>query len=624
MPFNQTRSPSFIGFLKKIPIFQGLDVEILLDNIKAEQLHLLKGEAVYTQGESYHRGVYFIESGSARLIDPSAKKRGETENAAEIHLKPSDPIGLSAFLGKTVYLLRAEAVSDLDLIFLNDSSIYALMTASADFRLRFKELVASRLKSVRTISSRYQNIPVYSSVGSVMTSPVISIHPSATLKEAAAVMAKHQVNALILITKRLTIKGFITAASIVKNYSAALEEGEIVNYATTPFTLPLSYPLNVAYEAMKKLNEDYAVIIHKKKPVGLVSKAELSALISETSVTFAASIAEVDTVQELKERVLAFPALFTNYMNNAHSLSELMPKLANWHRIIKKRAFELSCAEFENIHKRLPSNFCITSAGGNALAELGLSFMQSNSMIIMTKDKKEISLCRKFARYFSETLEEIGYSYNSNGVSLNNPAMAKSAEEWKDYFSKTLVKNTPNTAEIRILLDSVYFCGDEEIYWDYRWSLTSLLQERRFIPKELLLLQKRVKLPISDYEYFSTDGQGEGIDLKSSALDFLTNLTQIYAIAGEISHIDTPRRLRHLVRTGLISEELSQDISFAYETIINIIIHEHLDQHLNNRPINFYVTPSKLSIRASKQLKRALHISKMFLSEAIAKFEGAF
>ncbi|MDR2105662.1 MAG: DUF294 nucleotidyltransferase-like domain-containing protein [Deferribacteraceae bacterium] len=370
------------------------------------------------------------------------------------------------------------------------------------------------------------------------------------------------------------------------------------------------------------MNEDYAVIVNKKKPAGIVSKAELSALISETSVTFAASIAAVSSIQELKVRVLAFPALFSNYMNNAHSLSELTPKLANWHRIIKKRAFELALTDFENSDNNPLPNFCITSAGGNALAELGLSFMQSNAMIIASDNKKEIARCRKFALHFSEVLAQIGYAYNNNGVSLNNPSMAKSVEEWQRYYSHALAKNISNVAEIRTLLDSVYFCGDEELYWDYRAALTALLQERRFIPRELLAHQKRVKLPISDYEYFVTDGVNEGIDLKSHALDFITNLTQIYAIAAEISHTDTPRRLRHMVRVGLIPEKLSQDIIFAYETIINIIIHEHLEQQYRNLPINFYVNPNKLSVRASKQLKLALHISKSYLNVAAVKFEG--
>ncbi|MDR2401668.1 MAG: DUF294 nucleotidyltransferase-like domain-containing protein [Deferribacteraceae bacterium] len=606
--------------MEKIPVFQGIAPEILFDSIvKPEQLHLLKGEAVYTQGETYHRGVYFIESGDVTLIE--SRENEESASTREISLKANDAVGISTFIGKTVYLLRAEAASDLNLIFINDTNIYSLMTASPVFRRRFKELLAERLKSVKTITNRYQNIPIYSNVGSVMTSPIISIHPSATLKDAADAMAKHQVNALLLTTKRQTVKGIITAASVVKNYGAA-EGARVLDYAAPPFTFPLSYPLNVAYEAMKKLNEDYAVIIHRKKPLGLVSKAELSALLAETSVTFAASVAQVTSIDELKQRVLTFPLLFSNYMNNAYSLSELIPKLANWHRIVKKRAFEIAYADFENTHKRPLTNFCITSAGGNALAELGLSFMQLNSMIIMSDDKSEVSLCRKFAHHFSETLAKIGYEHNTSGVSLNNPDMAKSFGEWEGYFSKTLTKNIANVACIRTLLDSVYFCGDDEIYWDYRSMLSALLQERRFIPKELLQYQKRMKLPISDYEYFITDGIKEGIDLKSHALDFLTNLTQVYAIAGEISHTDTPRRLRHMVRIGLISEELAQEVIFAYETIINIIIHEHLDQQLNNRPVNFRIEPAKLSVRASKQLKLALHISKKYLSVAVAKFEG--
>jgi CBS domain-containing protein len=621
LQFNQTLSPALLSALEKVPLFQDIDVKTLLDCIlKAEQHHLLKGEAVYTQGESYHRGIYFIESGRARLIAPNAKKPADDSKAvSEITLKPDDAIGISAFLGKTVYLLKAEALSDLDLIFINDASIYALINASQEFRLRFKELSTSRLKSIGTISPRFLNTTVYPSVGSVMSSPIISVPPSASLKEAALTMGKHQVNALLLTTKRQTLKGIVTASTLLKGWISG--QNAAINSAAAPFTLPLSYPLNVAHEAMKKLNEDYAVIIHKKKPVGLITKAELSTLLSETSVTFAAEIAEVRTVKELRERVLSFPALFTNFMNNAYALSELMPRLANWHRIIQKRAFEISLSEFESTHKRALAVFCITSSGGNAMAELGLFFMQANTMIVQTEDKNEISFCREFAAYFSDTLEQIGYAHNKDGVSLNNPEMIKGSEGWKEYFSGALIKNTSSVAKIRILLDNVYFCGDEEIYWEHRGSLNSLLQERRFIPKELLLYQKRVKLPISDYEYFN-NSKSEGVDLKNNALDFITNLTQIYAITGEISHTDTPRRLRHMVRIGQIPEEFSQDLIFAYETIINIIIHEHIDRLQSNRPIDFLVNPAKLSVRASKQLRRALHISKRYLSESIGKFEG--
>ena len=60
-------------------------------------------------------------------------------------------------------------------------------------------------------------------VGDVMSSPVITIHPTATLKEAATVMKERHIKKIPVITEERKLVGIITQSDIVKNYPAIID-----------------------------------------------------------------------------------------------------------------------------------------------------------------------------------------------------------------------------------------------------------------------------------------------------------------------------------------------------------------------------------------------------------------
>lgn len=617
-------SPALLKNLKKLFIFRDINDQTLLSCLtRVEEIHLLKDELIFRKGESYHKGIYFILSGSVRMFTQDD----------QIELSAGDAVGIATFLGKTMYSVTSVADSDSDIVFIDEPSIYALMDKTPEFRERFMRIIVERLNALERMSTRMIALSAYQSVGGCMSAPLITLHNSKTVVDAAKMMAEHNVGALVIMNRKHVLKGLLTAKYLTHKYLAGATEAPDValaeNYANpTPLMLPQEYPLVETLAEMLRRGEDYALITRRNRPVGIISKSDILGLLSTGSDVFAASVSRITEVEDLRKVVLTLPRILENMMNNTAIFRELLPALTSSHLIIQKRAFEIAKQQYKKKHKfeLLAGSFCIISTGALARREMTLLLIQNNAMILDDKlSDVEVSHYMAFAKLFSDILSQLGYAPNSDGISLDNPDMVKKMSDWAECISVSIHKsNDTNIPYTRVLFDCEKFEGDEPLLWEYKDAIYSTIKEKALFFGRLVNYQSKAKIPISQFGSFIVEKEGDSvgtIDLLENALDFLSYTAQAFSLYADILDTNTVRRLEHLSRKKVLSEEITREAISAYEAIVNLMLHEQLNQTNHGNPINYKLMPSKLSMHSQEQLKRALHIVARFFGEGLAYFK---
>ena len=164
---TQVLPDSILEKIKKQHLFDSLPIEDIKSAVtRFEEIHILTGELAFRKGERYHKGIYFLLSGEIVLSRPNSKIEVSCYNC---------PVGLSTFLGKTMYTMNAVAKSDCDLLFVHELCIYRLMELSDDFRSKLIKDIQLRLTQLDNSSNAFLMQSVYQTVAGVMSSPVISI-----------------------------------------------------------------------------------------------------------------------------------------------------------------------------------------------------------------------------------------------------------------------------------------------------------------------------------------------------------------------------------------------------------------------------------------------------------------
>ncbi len=618
-------SPALLKSLKKLFIFRDIPDQTLTACLtRVEEIHLLKEELIFRKGESYHKGIYFVLSGSVRMVTQSD----------QLDVNPGEAVGISTFLGKTMYTVTAIANSDSDIVFIDEYSIYSLMDKAPEFRERFMRVIVERLNNLERMTTRMVSLSAYQSVGGCMNSPLITLHNSKTVADAGRMMAEHNVGALVIMNRKHVLKGLLTARHLAQRYlSNAVDLPDVAlaeNFANpAPLMLPQEYPLVETLVEMLRRSEDYALITRKNRPAGIISKSDIMRLLANGSDVFAANVSLADSVAALTEVARSMPKIVENMMNNTSLFREILPTISSYHLLIQKRAFDLVKQDYKKKHnfELLAGRFCIVSLGSMARREMTLMMQQDHAIVLGNKlSEKERQHYTAFAKQFAATLSKIGYAHHPLGMSLNNPDMVKTVSEWQEYVSVNVHKsNETNIPTTRVLFDCDRFEGDEPLLWELRDAIYGTIKEKTLLFGRLLNYQSMAKIPISQFGSFITEKEGEftdTIDLKENAFDFIAYTAQAFALYADILDTNSVRRLEHLARKKVISDDLAREVISAYESLVGLLLHEQLNQAGQHETMpSFRVYPAKLSMHSQEQLKRALHIVARFFGEGLAYFK---
>lgn len=619
---SMTLPDNIIEKLRKQHLFENLSIEDIKSAItRFEEIHILTGELAFRKGERYHKGIYFLLSGEILLTHPNTHIQVACHNC---------PVGLSTFLGKTMYTMNAIAQSDCDLLFVHELCIYRLMELSDDFRSKLIKDIQIRLTHLDNSSNAFLMQSVYQTVSGVMSSPVITIQTGKSVVEAANIMKEHKISSLLVVNRKQIVKGLLTSNDLTRKFLVDLENNiknqDVENYMDTePVTFPPEFPIVEALNELQITGKTHGVVMQNSKPAGIVSIHNISTMLFENSHLYCAHIDSMTNLDELKQVFKQIYRVARTLATSSRVSREELTALSSIHRAIHKKAFQLTSDAFkaEKNFKLTDYSYCYLLLGAGARREMDLR-PQINNAFILADDMPDTAekQFKEFAAKYHENLVNIGYyPHNSNddvmtvNLVLKYSKWLEEIDGWSSKGSKSNKKYA-----LPMLIDVAALEGDIKLAWSIRNYVLKKAADRPAILTALVKQYPAIKIPVSQFGSFIVEKEGkyEGMfNLKTQALSYIVNITRLLSIYAGITDMGTIERIEHLERKKLISEELATQAIIAFDTITETLINEQVNQAANNQEVTSYISPASLSLFYQEKLKRALQFATIYTSYGV-------
>jgi CBS domain-containing protein len=587
---------------------------------KAQLVSLDKDEFIFKRGESYHRGVYVILGGRAELY---------SNDGSIINMVYGDVLGLTTFLGKSNYYVTAKSDGECELVFLPEICIYKLMEEFEDFRNKYNKMTFDRLSKVSGGSPANLTENTYKSVGGCMTTPVISVDRSASIFEASGLMAEHKVGSVVVVDEKGMLAGLLTSKQLVHKYMANPERTslpcEVKEYMNAaPVNMPPEFPIVEAIAELQIQSEDYAIVVKGDKPVGLISNNDLMSLVFQNSNIYNSHINGMTTLDQLREAHRKLFDIAKTLVANSRLTSSILPVLSSVHINIQRKAYQITLentpVDILETMQRVRNSMIIMGSGGRK--EMMLDPDQDHAYILANdataEDKKQFV---RFGEIFADNLEYVGYEKCRGNIMASNPDMVKTLHEWRRVISEWI--NNPGSEGFlwsSVFFDMDRFEGDEKLVWDLKEFISIEVPQRPVFLIQLLERDVNTKQPTTFFGRINLEKDGEKkgtINLKTSALQFLVDVTRAYTLKTGLSDLNTLERAKHLERKKVLAPETVSDFLGSYETIVDLLLKEQISKVEQGGEANKNIDPSQLSLYNQERLKSSLQFITKYLNKAL-------
>jgi len=589
-------------------------------------VELSPNEKLFEKDETYHKGVYLVLDGTILFVN---------EGALISKMEYGTVLGITTFLGKSSYLVDAIAENYVKLLFLPEICIYKLIGDFESFKNRFYSIVTERLHLLQGESSGKSSSISYKPISSFMTKNVQIFTADGKITEAAKIMRDKNIGSLVIVDKKNNLKGLLSARNIVHNFLSQDDidlTDKVLNYIDTdPIKVPKDFPaIEVLYEMQSK-NKDYAIVIEKDKPIGIISNKDLLRIFYATANTFYLNIENATSYYDLKEIKANLNHVVRNLIDNSRMTSEILPTISTIHLSIQKKVHKLCLSEFQNSTGKKISdlNYAIIIMGSGARKEMMLNPDQDNGYIFgddLTDD--DIQDLMEFGSLFTEKLAYVGYEKCKGDVMVTNPEMSQRLSRWKKQIDMiTLNAGDRGFTWSNIIFDMDTFYGNSSLVDQLRDFINKIVSSRPLFLIQMLENETQFKIPITFFGNFIVEKEGDYqgmLNLKSSALTFITDIVRAFSLSNNIKELNTVERAKQLQDKKILSEETVSKILSAYETIVDLALTKEIKDAESNKPITKYINPYELSVYNQNRLKNALGSIAKLLNLGLKYFKGQF
>ena len=459
-------------------------------------------------------------------------------------------------------------------------------------------------------------------VESLLTREPVSIHPDASIVEAAQLMTEEQVSSLLIhdpdtlttdIETRKPPLGIITDKDLRRRVLAVgLDPATPVRDVMTTGLVSVQYNQRV-FEAMLKMLRDnvHHLPVWKKDQVcGILALSDVVRHESKSSLFVVSSIfkqTDVSELANLKESVTASFVRMVEEDANSRMIGASMSSIA---RSFKQRLLELAEEKFGPP----PIPYCFIALGSMARDEMLVVTDQDNAMIL--HDSFEPSLhdayFESIARFVSDGLHACGYPYCTGNIMATNRKWRQPLRVWQQYFTRWITEPSPEG----LLQSSIFF--DLEGVWgrlEYADVLNDLIRRRaqhsnRFIASMAKNALNRTP-PLGFFKDFvmEKDGQHRNIiNIKRRGTAPIADLVRVHALATGSKQRNSFARLEDVIESDILPRGRGPDLRDALEFISMVRIrHQALSIKRGEKPDN-NVRPEDLSDFERKNLKDAFQI----------------
>jgi len=487
----------------------------------------------------------------------------------------------------------------------------------------YSEIVAEHSSKALTQMEAY---PFKKRLSEIMTAPVETCGPGATVKQVAQQMADKKVDALLVTEKNRKILGIITERDLVAKVVASDNDdcrSLLASEVMTPHPHALK-PDTFMYEAMAYLTGHrirHLPVVDGERLVGIVTLRDLMRFRSQKAMLLIGSIREERDLSRLADIRREVVTVARSLLSETRSTPEVMEILSYIHHRLIRRVFDLVLEAYIAEGNVQPDiRYCFLLMGSGGRREMLLGPDQDNGFIYEDVADARVPELEAFfnplAERLTQAFAEVGYPLCDGEVMVNNPAWRGRLSDWQERLADWV--NNPEPQKVRystIFFDFVPLAGDTSLAEDLRELVHRLLSAFPGFLYHMMTLDLRHKAPVSLLGRFITEKSGRHkgmLSLKQGGLVYLVDCIRMFALEQELEALSTMERLDALVESNVFSAETAEHIRAAFEALSFLRLRNEIELVSDGKEPCHFLDPQRLSRTEQDLLKESFNaVSKL-------------
>ena len=612
-----------ISFFKEILPFNGLDDESLQRIATHCRVDFFpKGKRLFTAGETEVTHLHLIQRGGVKAFIE--------DDQGEVTLK--DIRGEGAYIGALAIIrgtpanLHIETVEDTFCFLLPRETFLGLVEQKPAFAHYYLKSFSEKIVTTAYNELRHHKVSKRSGddlyLFSVRVGDLVKtlrkVPGNCTIQEAAATMVEFRVGSLLIhepgdeddvvgiITDR-DLRRKVVAAGL--DYSLPVEK-----IMSGPVQSVLSQTLcfDVLLQMMTT-GIHHLAVERRGKYVGVVTSHDIMLLQGHSPYYLFKEIRGQQQISGLYELAHKIPEVIRGLIKEGAKAGNITQMIA----ILNDHILERMLTLLEEEMGPPPLRYCWLLMGSEGRREQTFKTDQDNAILYEDpKNEEEKAAAEKYFKAFAakaiDHLVNCGYPLCPGEIMARNPKWCQPLSVWKNYFSQWITKPDPQELlHATIFFDFRSGFGDYTLARDLRKHLNQEAVKQDIFLFHLARQCLSIPVPLSFFKNFIVDKDGEHkhqLDIKLKGLTPFVNFARILSLKHGISETNTLARLKALMDTDLISDELWDSATDAYELQMQQRLIHQLWQMENGIMPDNYIDPEHLSDLERRMLKEAFAV----------------
>ncbi len=588
----------------------------IIDHSEISSLHT--GDAVFRAGEAFKSAVFILYDGAVEM----QRADGET-----VRQHPGAILGLSNYLDNAPYTATAFCLDACTVLVLPAAAVKQLEAQHPPFANLLNRIIAERIRT-RSAAAHMISGAMARPVRSAMKSPLSISRSDITLREAFEIMQSRKIGSLGVMTQRNELFGILTCSGLSEALAikGAHPDDSVMQAACeVPYTISPDTPLWRAEEIQQNRGVKYLVVVENEAPVGMISQTDiLRALITQQN-TFLEQVKEVNSLEHLRRLYENIYEVARMARESNRLATQAVRMTSEAHLAIQRRCVELTLDEMQ---PRPARPFALLVMGSGGRREMLLNPDQDNGIVLSDApgavSEEEREWFAGFCDKLNINLDKIGYVLCRGDIMARNPMFQKTLSEWRSQITHlTAYPNQKAARWSNIVFDFDTLYGDENLTYALRDHVLKALQARRQLLEFMVEDDAEGRPPLGWFNRLITadeKGLKGTVDIKRNGLRIIADAARIYALSAGISSTSTRERLQALVRQGILSTELVDSASAAYEELLDMLLAHQIERRQARQVPDKLIRPDTLSPRVRSVLRVSMRAVKRFQDQLQGQF----
>jgi CBS domain-containing protein len=615
---GDTNSKKAGNFLKTIPPFHLLPEMAIQELVLTMTIdHYDKGEIILSPGGPPNEFLFIIQSGGVNFLFPGPDG-SEGERLVDVRGE-KEIFGFFSLLSNSASAFKIVAEEDTVCYLINKKVFKRLLENYPDALLYFT-MGPSKGHRPYGSSPGTEMPPAGKStdmdsflfsgrIKEIMHTPVLSCPPEETLMGAARLMNQQKAGSIIVVDQDASPVGIVTDGDLRgKMIAAGLP-------SHTPVKAIMSHPVQSispnafsfeAILAMIRTRFKYLAVMDEDQLVGIVSERDLMISQGNNPVALIKEIQQASTLTQVIHIRKNMDRTLRTLMERGSSAKEICELITLFNDQLTQKIIRLS--EEEMIREKAgppPVPYTWVAFGSEGRGEQTLTTDQDNAIFFEDVRSDRLKQTQQYFLRLAEKivsgLEQCGFARCTGNIMASNPDLCQPLGVWKEKYKKWIYDREITSQEL--IIASIFFdlrpiFGPEQFVLAIKETIAEYLeQSKNFIPM-LALTTLEHKTPISFFNRLVVEKSGEyknKLNIKLHGLIPLVDSLRTLSLSQKILKTSTLERIEGLVEKGVLPDTAGQDLREAFNLMMLLRIHHHVDLMNQGKDPDNYINPAKIS-----------------------------